>query len=84
MSTDGTSEEGIAMSEIEIRLALAERAIEEIKHRARNDRQASLIIESELEHARREIVAIKAKLYGGLSVAVGSVPFLTWIFSELR
>ena len=72
------------MSEIEVRLALAERALDELRHRARNDRQASLLLESELDHARREIVAIKAKLYGGLSVAVGSVPLLTWLFNALR
>ena len=72
------------MSEIEIRLALAERALEDIKHRARNDRQIASLLEDELEHARREIVAIKARLYAGVSVALVLGPLFAWVFDALR
>lgn len=71
------------MSEIEVRLALAERALEEMKHRARNDRQVTTLLEAELDQARLEIAAIKSKMYAGISVAVGLAPIFSWALRVL-
>ena len=72
------------MSDIETRLALLERAIEEYKHRARNDRQIAMLLETEIQLAHREIVALKAALYAGVSVALGSGPLFAWLLELLR
>ena len=72
------------MSEDEIRLALAERAIDELRHRARNDRQAVLLLESECDELRRGLAVLKARLYGGVAVALILGPLFAWVLEILR
>ena len=78
-------------SALEVRLALAENALEDLRHRARNDRQATALIVSEFEHHRRElnrcqreIAVLRGKLYAGLSVALTLGPLFAWVFDALR
>ena len=71
------------MSEIEVRLALAERALAEMKHRARNDRQVTALLEAELDQARIEIAGIKSRLRAGISVAVTLGPLVAWALRVL-
>ncbi len=72
------------MSEIETRLALLERAIEESKHRARNDRMIINLLSSEVELLHREIVGVKSKMYAGVSVALALGPLFAWLLELLR
>lgn len=72
------------MSEIETRLALLERALAEMKHRARNDRQIVALLETELQLAHREVVGLKAKLYAGVAVALALGPLFAWLLELLR
>jgi len=72
------------VSEIETRLALLERAIEDAKHRARNDRMIASLLETEIQLTRRDLVALKAKLYAGVSVALALGPLFAWLLELLR
>ena len=72
------------MSEIETRVALLERALADMKHRARNDRQIVSLLETELQLAHRDLVALKAKLYAGVSVALALGPLFAWLLELLR
>lgn len=72
------------MSEIETRLALLERALAEMKHRARNDRQIVALLETELQLAHREVVGLKAKLYAGVAVALALGPLFAWLLELLH
>lgn len=72
------------MSDIEIRLALLEGALADMKHRARNDRQIVSLLETELQLAHRDLVALKAKLYAGVSVALALGPLFAWALELLR
>ena len=72
------------MSEIETRLALLERALADMKHRARNDRQIVSLLETELQLAHRDLVALKAKLYAGVAVALALGPLFAWALELLR
>jgi len=72
------------VSEIETRLALLERALADMKHRARNDRQIVSLLETELQLAHRDLVALKAKLYAGVAVALALGPLFAWLLELLR
>ena len=72
------------VSELETRLALLESALDDMRHRARNDRQIVVLLEAELQLAHREIVAVKAKMYAGVSVALGIGPLFAWLLEVLR
>ena len=72
------------MSDLEIRLALMEGALADMKHRARNDRQIVSLLETELQLAHRDLVALKAKLYAGVSVALALGPLFAWLLELLR
>ena len=72
------------MGDIEIRLALMEGALADMKHRARNDRQIVSLLETELQLAHREIVGLKARLYAGVAVALALGPLFAWLLELLR
>jgi len=72
------------VSDLEIRLALMEGALADMKHRARNDRQIVSLLETELQLAHRDLVALKAKLYAGVSVALALGPLFAWLLELLR
>jgi len=72
------------VSEIETRLALLERALADMKHRARNDRQIVSLLETELQLAHREVVGLKARLYSAVAVALALGPLFAWLLELLR
>lgn len=72
------------MSEIETRIALLERAVDEAKHRARQDRQIAMLLEAELQITRRELVALRAKINAVGAVALGLGPLFAWLLELLR
>lgn len=72
------------MSEIETRIALLERAVDEAKHRARQDRQIAMLLEAELQITRRELVALRAKITAVGAVALGLGPLFAWLLELLR
>ena len=71
------------MNEMELQMAIAERAIEDLRHRTRNDRQAVTFLEHEVEVLRRELIKLKAQLYAGITVALSLGPVFVWLFDFL-
>ena len=55
-----------------------EQVVRDLQHRARNDRQVVILLESELVALRREVERLKGKAYTAIAVtaALGSV--LAW------
>jgi hypothetical protein len=72
------------MSDFETRIALLERAVDEAKHRARQDRQIAMLLEAELQITRRELVALRAKINAVGAVALGIGPLFAWLLELLR
>ena len=72
------------MSEIETRIALLERAVDEAKHRARQDRHIAMLLEAELQITRRELVALRAKINAVGAVALVLGPLFAWLLELLR
>ena len=59
-----------------------EATLSQLEHRARNDRQALVLIEDLVMELRREIDTMKARMYTAISIAIILGPAIVW-FIEL-
>tara|TARA_B100001245_G_C22751723_1_gene363993 strand:- start:533 stop:751 length:219 start_codon:yes stop_codon:yes gene_type:complete len=72
------------MSDIETRISVLESQLADTRHAARNSRQVIQLLSSEQELLHRELVALRAKMYAGVSVALGVGPLFAWLLELLR
>ena len=74
---------GEDMRDIETRVALLEQAVNDLKHRARNDRQIQIALNEELIEVTRELGNLRASLYAGIGVACVLGPGLVWLMDRI-
>lgn len=67
------------MSEMETQIALLERASEDHRHRARNDRMKIEWLSEELARTRRDLAGLRAQVLGGVAVIAGAIPIAIWL-----
>jgi len=72
------------MSDLETRISVLESQLADTRHAARNARQVIQLLSSEQELLHRELVALRAKAYAGVSVALGIGPLFAWLLELLR